>query len=118
MANCCGPGNPDTANQDQLKLVDLPTDVLLWIFKFCDPTTLRCLSRTCKRLNDVVSEDSVWLKKSNAALITNQNSEVVLKRLVDSLLIPPRNQIKSVFIPHTTYLQTSIQCYIGCVNII
>ncbi|XP_054262418.1 F-box/WD repeat-containing protein 4 isoform X2 [Macrosteles quadrilineatus] len=82
MAHYFGSENLDTVNLNQLglKLVDLPTDVLLWIFKFCDAGTLRSLSKTCKRLNEVVSEDSVWVKWSNNALITNQRSDSVLKR--------------------------------------
>lgn len=64
----------------QLKLVDLTNDALLCIFRFCDPSSLKNLSETCKRLYYLINEDIVWLKISNECLITNQSSENILSR--------------------------------------
>jgi len=79
MEQCTSVGQT-CENNNQLLLVDLPTDVLLCIFKFCNSASLRNLSVTCKRLNDVTSEDFVWLKRSKNCLITNQQSSEILLR--------------------------------------
>jgi len=52
-------------------LDDLPTEVLLVIFKYCSLRDLGNLCKTCKRLNIVVS-DFIWYGKSRKALVTNQ----------------------------------------------
>lgn len=52
-------------------LDDLPTEVLLVIFKYCRMRDLGNLCKTCKRLNIVVS-DFIWYGKSRKALVTNQ----------------------------------------------
>uniref|UniRef100_A0A1B6GCN2 F-box domain-containing protein n=1 Tax=Cuerna arida TaxID=1464854 RepID=A0A1B6GCN2_9HEMI len=80
---------------NQLKLVDLPTDDLICIFKFCDSLTLRNLSITCKRLHDVVRKDCVWLKWSNQCMITNQLSNEVLSRTLNKLEAKERCRIST-----------------------
>jgi hypothetical protein len=62
-------------------LDDLPTEVLLLIFKFCTLRALGNLCQTCKRLNGVVS-DFIWCEKSRKALVTNQISADIRNRYV------------------------------------
>jgi hypothetical protein len=57
-------------------LEDLPTEVLLVIFKYCTLGDLGRLCKTCKRLNNVVT-NFIWYEKSRKALVTNQiNSDI------------------------------------------
>ncbi|XP_075221827.1 F-box/WD repeat-containing protein 4 isoform X2 [Lycorma delicatula] len=61
-------------------LHELPTDVLLHIFKFSDLSTLFSLSCCCKRFYNIISDDSVWRTRSKVAVMTNQSSEDVIIR--------------------------------------
>lgn len=63
-----------------LSLQELPTDVLLYIFKFSDLRNLLSLSCCCKRFYAIISGDSVWMSKSKVAVITNQLNQDVMKR--------------------------------------
>ncbi|XP_046689263.1 F-box/WD repeat-containing protein 4-like [Homalodisca vitripennis] len=85
----------DQEPDNQLKLVDLHTDDLICIFKFCDSLTLRNLSMTCKRLHDVVREDCIWLKWSNRCMVTNQLSNEVLSRTSKKLEAKERCRISA-----------------------
>lgn len=67
-------------NEDKLRLLDMPTEMLLCILNFCDVLTLRKLSLTCKRLNNLVSLDCLWIKQSKSAIITNQISNQIKER--------------------------------------
>lgn len=58
----------------------LPTDVLLIIFDYCSVTDLIKLGRVCKRFNDIVNDDALWIEKSNKPLATNQSSKKFRER--------------------------------------
>ncbi|XP_033611637.1 F-box/WD repeat-containing protein 4 [Cryptotermes secundus] len=60
-------------------LEDLPTEVLLVIFKYCTLGDLGSLCQTCKRLNSVVT-NFIWYGKSRKALVTNQISPDIRNR--------------------------------------
>jgi hypothetical protein len=64
------------------RLDDLPTEVLLVIFKYCALRDLGNLCKTCKRLNSVVS-DFIWYGKSRKALVTNQIDTHMQNRYVN-----------------------------------
>lgn len=65
---------------DPLKLDDLPTEVLYHIFELCESESLRNLSMSCKRFNDIIWDDIIWKKQSSSCIITNQLCSKVLKR--------------------------------------
>jgi len=67
-------------------LDDLPTEVLLVIFKYCSLRDLGNLCKTCKRLNIVVS-DFIWYGKSRKALVTNQIGTDIQNRYVNILIL-------------------------------
>jgi hypothetical protein len=67
-------------------LDDLPTEVLLVIFKYCSLRDLGNLCKTCKRLNIVVS-DFIWYGKSRKALVTNQIGTDIQNRYVTILVL-------------------------------
>jgi hypothetical protein len=60
-------------------LEDMPTEVLLVIFKYCTLGDLGSLCKTCKRLNYVVT-NFIWFGKSQKALVTNQISPDIRNR--------------------------------------
>ncbi|XP_034233847.1 F-box/WD repeat-containing protein 4-like isoform X1 [Thrips palmi] len=65
---------------DPLLFQDLPTDVLLSIFRYCNIHSLLRLSQTCKRINNIISEDFVWLERSKRVNVSNQVSTQVKNR--------------------------------------
>lgn len=65
---------------DPLKLDDLPTEVLYHMFELCDSESLRNLSMSCKRFNDIIWDDFIWKKQSSSCIITNQLCSKVCKR--------------------------------------
>lgn len=65
---------------DPLQLNDLPTEVLYHMFVLCDSESLRNLSMSCKRFNDIIWDDFIWKKQSSSSIITNQLCSEVLKR--------------------------------------
>lgn len=58
-------------------LLSLPLDVLYQILCFCDNTSLGRLSTVCKRLNEIVRQDYVWITRSKNAIVTNQISKLI-----------------------------------------
>lgn len=60
-------------------LENLPTELLLVIFKYCSLRALGNVCQTCKRLNSVVS-DFIWYGKSQKTLVTNQISADIQTR--------------------------------------
>jgi F-box domain. len=67
-------------------LDDLPTEVLLVIFKHCSLRDLGNLCKTCKRLNIVV-RDFIWYGKSRKALVTNQIGTDIQNRYVNNTFV-------------------------------
>lgn len=65
---------------DPLNLDDLPTEVLYHMFELCDSKSLRNLSMSCKRFNDIIWDDFIWKKQSSSCIITNQLCSKVFKR--------------------------------------
>ncbi|XP_069698480.1 F-box/WD repeat-containing protein 4 [Periplaneta americana] len=65
--------------EKSLLLEDLPTEVLLVIFKYCTLKTLGNICQTCQRLNSVVN-DFIWYGRSQKALVTNQISADIKNR--------------------------------------
>lgn len=63
-----------------LNLDDLPTQVLIHIFYFCDTADLGRLSSVCTRFHEIVCDDFVWLSKSKKSIITNQQSAEIYNR--------------------------------------
>ncbi|PSN54802.1 F-box only protein 48 [Blattella germanica] len=60
-------------------LEDLPTEILLVIFKYCTLRSLGNVCQTCKRLNSVVN-DFIWHERSQKVLATNQISQDIQNR--------------------------------------
>jgi hypothetical protein len=69
--------------ENLVSLEDLPTEVLLVIFKYCNLGDLGSLCKTCKRLNSVVT-NFIWYGKSRKALVTNQISPDIRNRYVSN----------------------------------
>jgi hypothetical protein len=67
-------------------LEDLPTEVLLVIFKYCTLGDLGSLCKTCKRLNSVVT-NFIWYGNSRKALVTNQISPVIRNRYINNFYL-------------------------------
>lgn len=67
-------------------LDELPTEVLLVIFKYCSLRDLGNLCKTCKRLNIVVS-DFIWYGKSRKAVVTNQIGTDIQNRYVNNTFV-------------------------------
>lgn len=65
---------------EKLLLENLPTDVLLIIFYYCDDVSLGRLSQQCRRFNDIISDDFLWLERSKRTIVTNQMSKEVQDR--------------------------------------
>lgn len=65
---------------DHVKLDDLPTEVLYHLFELCDSDSLRNLSMSCRRFNDIILEEFIWKKHGSSSLVTNQLCSEVLKR--------------------------------------
>lgn len=59
-----------------LNLDDLPTQVLMHIFYFCDIADLGRLSSVCTRFRDILCDDFVWLNKSKKSIINQLSAEV------------------------------------------
>lgn len=72
--------------EKSLLLEDLPTEVLLVIFKYCTLKTLGNICQTCQRLNSVVN-DFIWYGRSQKALVTNQISADIKNRYVKWLSV-------------------------------
>ncbi|KAI4477377.1 hypothetical protein M0804_012763 [Polistes exclamans] len=63
-----------------LRLDSLPSDVLILIFNYCNAFDLVRLSEVCIRFYLLIREDTLWKRRSNQALVTNQTSEQFRKR--------------------------------------
>jgi predicted Fe-S protein YdhL (DUF1289 family) len=81
MSAFAGKGKENLSHLD-----DLPTEVLLVIFKYCSLRDLGNLCKTCKRLNSVVS-NFIWYSKSRKALVTNQLGTDIQNRFVNNILV-------------------------------
>ncbi|XP_035735166.1 F-box/WD repeat-containing protein 4-like [Vespa mandarinia] len=54
------------------RLDSLPSDVLILIFNYCHAFDLVRLSEVCTRFYDIIHDDTLWKKRSNQPLVTNQ----------------------------------------------
>ncbi|RZF43061.1 hypothetical protein LSTR_LSTR001239 [Laodelphax striatellus] len=68
-----------------LQLTDLPTEILLCIFKLLDTKTLGSLSCCCKRFYELMLIDLIWINHSKSVIVCNQLSETVLRRSIKCL---------------------------------
>lgn len=82
MNDSCRPVEGDEEESEQLLFQDLPVDVLLTIFRYCDIRSLLSLSQTCKRINSIINEDFVWLERSRKVHVSNQVSQEIKSRCV------------------------------------
>ncbi|XP_066993077.2 F-box/WD repeat-containing protein 4 [Anabrus simplex] len=80
---------------ENLLLENLPTDVLLLIFWYCDDVSLGRLSQQCKRFNDIISDDFLWAKRSRDAIVTNQITNEVQSRSFCSLSLRDKCRISA-----------------------
>ncbi|KAJ1525697.1 hypothetical protein ONE63_008908 [Megalurothrips usitatus] len=80
MSDSCHPLEGGEEESDHLLFQDLPNDVLVTIFAYCDITSLLSLSQTCKRINGIINEDFVWLERSRNVNVSNQVSEEIRSR--------------------------------------
>ncbi|XP_026294386.1 F-box/WD repeat-containing protein 4 [Frankliniella occidentalis] len=80
MSDSCTPEEGVKEESEYLLFQDLPTDVLLAIFRYCDTRSLLSLSQTCKRINSIISEDFVWLERSRKVNVSNQVSDEIKSR--------------------------------------
>ncbi|XP_022833996.1 uncharacterized protein LOC111361816 [Spodoptera litura] len=51
---------PDNGYVSNVKFLDLSDDALLYIFKYCDPMTLKALGYICPRLGALVCDRTLW----------------------------------------------------------
>ncbi|GLH09831.1 F-box/WD repeat-containing protein 7, partial [Gryllus bimaculatus] len=66
--------------EEKILLENLPTDVLLMIFLYCDEVSLGRLSQQCRRFNEIINEDCIWAERSRKAIVTNQLSKEMQER--------------------------------------
>ncbi|KAK3919121.1 F-box/WD repeat-containing protein 4 [Frankliniella fusca] len=84
MSDSCPLAEGIKEEGEYLLFQDLPTDVLLSIFRYCDTRALLSLSQTCRRVNSIINEDFVWLERSRKVNVSNQVSEEIKNRHVYS----------------------------------
>ncbi|XP_076678713.1 F-box/WD repeat-containing protein 4 isoform X2 [Andrena cerasifolii] len=65
---------------DAWRLDTLPSDVLILIFDYCHAFDLVRLSEVCTRFYDIISEDTLWIKKSKQPVVTNQAAKTFRER--------------------------------------
>ncbi|EZA62628.1 hypothetical protein DMN91_006750 [Ooceraea biroi] len=72
---------------DSWRLDILPCEILLAIFDYCDVIDLLRISQVCKRFNEIIHTDGIWVKKSNRSIVTNQISER-FRKICNPILLP------------------------------
>ncbi|KAJ9578273.1 hypothetical protein L9F63_005494, partial [Diploptera punctata] len=86
MSECVGKREENT-----IHLEELPTEVLLTIFKYCNLNSLGNLCQTCKRLNFIIA-DFIWYSRGQKSIATNQISQEIRRR--STCILSPNNKCR------------------------
>lgn len=76
-----------------LCLENLPIDVLLRIFKFCELRILGRISQVCKRFYFIINEDFAWIERAKNILVTNQVGGNIRNRSLQILSLKEKCRI-------------------------
>jgi len=72
-------------NDNMLTLDNLPSDVLLTLFKYLDRPSLGRISQVCTRFRDISYSDCLWIEASRKSLASNQLDAESLARSQEHL---------------------------------
>lgn len=78
-ANILELNNPRSAS---LKMVAMPSEIILNIFNYLDKPDLASCARVCKRFRDLTTADCLWINRAKSSLATNNAHPEMKNRAV------------------------------------